>query len=1068
MPSKHSLLLSVNHRSVRLAFFLPFVVLSASSVFAGGIQWHTPPAVAVTTAGSSAATPDAAVRLTELAARNGQCHIVIQFQVPLLNSQRAALKAAGVELLSYLGSNAFFAAVDATRLDADRAAGVATIQQVEAIDPLVKLTPRLARNETPPWAVVNADTGEEPIIGMYVTFHRDVDLQGVGIPLIELYEGTVRDMLESINALVVEMPQNLVHNLAAEDAVQWIEEALPRLSECNNSNRVMSQADDVQTAPYNLDGTGVTVLVFDGGTVRATHHDFSGRLIIGDSDTVSDHSTHVAGTIGGDGSSSGGLYRGMAPNCSLLSYGFEYDNSGTFLYDNPGDIENDYRNAIARGADLANNSIGTNTETNFFDCEIQGNYGTTSILIDSIVNGAVSDGQPFRIIWANGNERQGSRCDIEGFGDYYSMAPPAGAKNHIAIGAVNSNDGSMTSFSSWGPMDDGRMKPDLCAPGCQSDDDEGVTSCSSSSDTAYTTKCGTSMAAPTATGLATLLLQDFRDQYPDYPDPRNATIKVLFAQTAQESNNVGPDYQTGYGIIRIKDAIDFMRVGNFEENEISQGESVQYYVNVPAGASELKATLAWDDHPGTANVNPTLVNDLDLEVYDPSNNRYYPWTLDPSNPSAPAVQTTRNSLDNIEQVLVNNPVAGQWRVVVQGHTVPEGPQTFSICASPSLVPSGIRFRLTDPVPTVLVPGTTGEFRVDISSQTETIVAGSELLHVRYDGIEWLEIPLVSEGGNLWRATLPPPTCEAIPEFYVSAIGSISGLVTLPSAGETAPFTLIVGEEFTVFHDDFETDTGWTVENSATLTDGAWDRGVPVGGGDRGDPPSDYDGSGQCYLTDNEDGNSDVDGGTTWLISPSIDLNGGNSEITYALWYTNNNGGDPNNDLFKIYVSNDNGANWVLVETVGPVTPSGGWNIHRFWVGDYVTPTAQVKVRYEASDLGTGSVVEAGVDAFNVGSFECVGTFDDCNENGILDADDIVSGRSTDANGNGIPDECESTGCLGDVNYDGVINISDLAQLLAHYGMTSGASFADGDLDEDEDVDIADLAALLGVYGQSCL
>ena len=1054
-------------RVVIAATLLLVCGLMAGSVQAEGIRWLTPPGMQASGAVPAGEAADVAAELESLAVRPAAKRVVLQFDAPLRDDQRDALESAGVTLLSYLGDHAYFATLHEERLNARFATTVAPIHEAKPIDPIVKLTPVLARGETPTWAVVNADMGEEPVIGTYIMFHRDVDLEYEAIPLVEMYGGTVRDALESINALVVEMPQSLVPNLATEDAVQWIEEALPLFAEMNDSNRTISQANTVQNIPYDLDGTGVTVLVYDGGTARATHNDFGGRLTVHDSSGVADHATHVCGTVGGDGTSSGGTYRGMAPNCTILSYGFEYDGTGTFLYTNPGDIESDYTQAIALGADVSNNSIGTNTEPNGFPCEYQGNYGTTSNLIDAIVRGAVSGGVPFRICWANGNERQGSRCDVEGYGDYYSTAPPAGAKNHIAVGAVNSNDGSMTTFSSWGPLDDGRMKPDISAPGCQSNGDTGVTSTSYSSDSAYTVKCGTSMASPTVAGLTALLLQDYRDQYSGMSDPRNSTIKAFYAQTAMEAGNGGPDYQFGYGIVQIQDAIDFMREGNFEENEITQGEAIEYLINVPTGAAEMKATLAWDDFPATPNVNPTLVNDLDLEVYDPSNNRHYPWTLNPTNPSAVAVRTAPNRLDNIEQVKVDNPVAGQWRIVINGYNVPEGPQSYSICASSQMIPVGFRVRFPEGLPSQLLPGVSDGFTVSIASETESIVPGTAMVNFRYNGGDWLESPLTALGGNLYQATLPPATCDATPEFYVSFVGTVSGLITRPSAD--APFTAIVGEDVIVFADDFETDMGWSVQNSG-LTDGPWERGIPVTNCNRGNPTSDYDGSGYCYLTDNAaqaDCNTDVDGGYTWLISPTLDLSAGDNEIRFALWYTNNFGADPDNDLFKIYVSNDNGSNWTLVETVGPTTPSSSWVQHSFRVGDFVTPNATVKVRFEASDLNSGSVVEAGIDAFYIGGFECNGTFADCNANAIPDSDDIASGRSADVNGNSVPDECESVGCLGDVNSDGVINISDLAQLLGNYGMTSGASFEQGDLDDDGDVDISDLAALLGVYGQSC-
>ena len=193
----------------------------------------------------------------------------------------------------------------------------------------------------------------------------------------------------------------------------------------------MTEVGQVQDPPYNLDGDGVVVMVYDGGYGYSAHGDFGGRHTVRDSSGLSNHATHVAGTIGGDGSGSGGQYAGMAPAVTIESYGFEQEGGlhEGFLYTDPGDLEADYGDAINQyGAVIANNSIGTNTASNGFPCEWTGDYGVTSSVIDSVVRGAL--GGDIRIMWANGNERQTSRCGEL----FYTTAPPACAKNHITVG----------------------------------------------------------------------------------------------------------------------------------------------------------------------------------------------------------------------------------------------------------------------------------------------------------------------------------------------------------------------------------------------------------------------------------------------------------------------------------------------------------------------------------------------------------------------------------------------------------------------------------------------------------
>ena len=651
---------------------------AAQGASPGPIEWKN--AAAQKAAGSPAAV------LANPAPR----HVVLQFAAPLAPGVRQQLEARGVTLLAYLGSNAYFAALSGADKAAD-AATAAGLVSAEEIDPAHKLHPRVAAGDWPEHAIASlpayvldgsGEKGGEEVLtaAVCVVFHGDVDQATAGAEAVARHGGLLKDAIASVNAAVVWVPAANVAALAAEDCVQWIEPVLPKMGPVNNSNRVITQADAAQTAPYNLDGTGVNVLVYDGGTARGTHLDFGGRLTVRDASGMADHATHVAGTVGGSGAASGGTYRGMAPGVTIQSYGFEDDGSGTFLYTNPGDIEADYTAAVnTYGAVIANNSIGTNTAANGFPCEYEGDYGVTDQVIDALVRGSL--GSPMRIVWANGNERGNGRCGTE----YLTTAPPACAKNHITVGAVNSNDEAMTSFSSWGPTDDGRIKPDVSGPGCQSDDDGAVTSCSSTGDTAYTTMCGTSMAAPTVTGLCALILQDFKVLHPADPLPRNSTLKVLLAHNAVDLGNVGPDYLFGYGSVRVTDTIDFMRGGSFREDSLDQGEAMFYIVPVTAGDPFLKVTVAWDDAPGAVNTIPELVNDLDLTLTAPDGTTvHYPWTLDPANPSAPAVQTQADHRNNIEQVFVNAPAEGNWIISVAGTSVPSGPQVFSLAASPAL------------------------------------------------------------------------------------------------------------------------------------------------------------------------------------------------------------------------------------------------------------------------------------------------------------------------------------------------------------------------------------------------
>jgi len=291
--------------------------------------------------------------------------------------------------------------------------------------------------------------------------------------------------------------------------------------------------------------------------------------------------------------------------------------------------------------------------------------------------------------------------------------------------------------------------------------------------------------------------------------------------------------------------------------------------------------------------------------------------------------------------------------------------------------------LPDGPPQIVPPDEATTFTVRIEEIADTYVGDSGMLHYRFDGGAWLTASLVPVGGDLFEATLPAASCVDDPEFYVSAEGVNIGEVADPQQAPDVVYSAFVGELTAIFVDDFESDLGWSVTDGPGLSDGTWERGIPAGGGERGDPPIDGDGSGNCYLTDNVDGNSDVDGGTTYLISPAIDVSSADDAVvSFLLWYTNDFGDEPNNDTFDIYLSDDNGTAWTLASSVGPSTPVPyGWYTRSVAVGDHVDLTSELRVRLSSSDLEGGSVVEAGVDAFTVNMLTCESTGVDTGANG---------------------------------------------------------------------------------------
>lgn len=350
--------------------------------------------------------------------------------------------------------------------------------------------------------------------------------------------------------------------------------------------------------------------------------------------------------------------------------------------------------------------------------------------------------------------------------------------------------------------------------------------------------------------------------------------------------------------------------------------------------------------------------------------------------------------------------------------------------------SGLDFQFPSGTPSVISPFDGVDFAMNVSGLSFQPVPNTGNLYIaRSNGtVEAIAMPQVADSQYL--LSFSDIECDEAVGYYFSAEATTGDVFYWPGGQTSVPspnarFSGIGATGETIsFEDDFQTDTGWTVSGAAV--DGQWDRGVPVGC-DRGDPPSDADGSGICFLTDNSSAsncNSDVDDGQTILTSPTLDASAPGSVISYSRWFNNVAGASPNQDTMLVQVSGDGGLSWVGLEVVGPVAEAdGGWYQKEFLVSTYVQNSANFRIRFIAQDTGEGSVVEAAVDGVRLLATECIDDGPSCpgdvDGNGSVEFADLVSLLSAWGS--------SCTGCPEDVDGSGTVEFSDLVALLSAFG-----------------------------------
>jgi len=422
----------------------------------------------------------------------------------------------------------------------------------------------------------------------------------------------------------------------------------------NRNAAISSGANLLAPAPYNLKGFGVKVGVWDAGSVRTTHQEFNTTRVVNRnaSAPLDDHATHVAGTVGANGTSATAI--GMAPLVAIDSW--DWNNDYSEMTSSGAATASDITNKIP----ISNHSYGYNATTSDM-----GRYNRESVQTDSL---ALS--MPYYLIfWAAGNEQD----ELIAKGGYQSITYNGLAKNILTVGAVNDavtsgnrdlSKATMSSFSSWGPCDDGRIKPDLVANGVT------VNSPVHTSNTAYATYSGTSMATPSAAGSAALLVQLYAREFSGQL-LRASMLKALLIHTADDIGTAGPDYKNGWGLINVKAAADVilahkasLTAPKMIEGVLNNSTKTTTHSFQWDGTSPIRATLCWTDPAGDAQADnsrtPNLRNNLDLEITSPNGTTTLPfvmpfvgnWT-----DSAMALPATRgkNNVDTVEQVLIASP-----------------------------------------------------------------------------------------------------------------------------------------------------------------------------------------------------------------------------------------------------------------------------------------------------------------------------------------------------------------------------------------------------------------------------
>ena len=560
---------------------------------------------------------------------NQKSLFIIQFEQIPGEGERALLKLAGIELLDYIPNNAYVATVIGSLNEA--ALEQTKVRAVITLGPKDKMSPGLANGE------FTSDS-----LDVWISFPISSSYEEVRKVLLTNQFKITSEVYKDYQIIALRISRSRLAELAAIPEVKYVEPAPGADSPINDKSEANSRANILRSSGaggYNLQGKGVVVGVGDESNPMR-HVDFSNRLINRSPQQAGSHGLHVTGIIGAAGIINE-KYKGYAPKATIVSQ--YYSN----IFVNATNYSKDF------GMVITNNSYGTTPST----CSDFGEYTFSSYILDQ---------QAFELpylqhVFAAGNSGTTSLICTNGLGTVLSGYQVA--KNVITVGNTLAT-GLIATTSSKGPVKDGRTKPEISV--------QGSAVFSTTPTDNYGQMTGTSMASPAVSGGLALLYQRYRDGH-SQANPKNALMKALVCNGAGDLGLAGPDYSYGFGWMNLLRSIKMLDNNNYFSDVVTLNATKTKGITVPSNTAQLKVMLYWNDPGASTFSGKNLVNDLDLTVTVPGG-----ASVLPRKHNSATVATGVDNVNNMEQVVIDNPVAGSYSVLVKGKTIPAGSQEYFV------------------------------------------------------------------------------------------------------------------------------------------------------------------------------------------------------------------------------------------------------------------------------------------------------------------------------------------------------------------------------------------------------